>query len=443
MGNQIYVDSVQSQQTRLAIESQYGTLPAAPSWFRTSDMRLLPKPQFESEPVIGAGDELPSGAILNDDFTNIEITGKAGYEGIMYPLGSMFGFPTSTLVLGTTYDHVWNWDGRRSIIPASYAAHYGLPGRADEILGVIFNGLDMTAARGGYDFSTAGFGKALTPNVNMGGATNEVQTGTVTGTPTALAPTLSFGGRSAVLTSAASFTAAVIQDAMEDLSSIGIGNIAVTGGPWPGTPITFTFTGKLGGTDVALITTTGTTFTGGTTPALAIVSTTPGADVATTIRNIPIAPLHFDIFGGDTWAEIQAESTKLLAVYNAQMTWGEKWQRSMPVNSTKSSDGIYVGEDQEHNFNLRFGADATARSFYSNIRNGVKKFFRLHATGPATGDATHKYELVVDLVTILRGSEGYGSENGIHILGWNTQIARDEVLNNAVNIRLRNKKATL
>lgn len=443
MGNQIYVDSVQSQQTRLAVEDQYGVLPSSPSWFRTSDMRLLPKPQFETEPVMGAGDELPSGIIVNDDFTNIEVTGKAGYVGIMYPLASMFGFPTSTLVLGDTYDHEWVWDGRRPIIPASYAAHYGLPGRADEILGVIFNGLSLTAARSGYDFSTAGFGKAIEPSVAMGGVTNEVQTGSVTGGPTALSPHLTFGGRTVVIPSAASITAATVLAALEGLASIGLGNVAVSGGPWPGTPIVVTFTGKLGGLDVALISTAGSQFTGGTGPAISFTETTPGADAASTIANVPIAPLHFSIYGGDTWAEMEAESTKLLAVYNAQMQWGEKWQRSMPVNQSKSSDGIYVGEDQEHTLNLRFGADATARNLYTNIRTGAKKYIRLHAIGPLTGDSTHTNELVIDVATMVRGSEGYGSENGIHILTWNTQIARDEVTNDAVAIRLRNTKATL
>ena len=439
----IYVDSVQSQQMRLAVENSYGVLPTTPAWYRMSDMRFMLKPQFETEKVVGAGDELPSGIIVNDDYTNVDVSGKAGYEGIMYPLGSMFGFPTSTVVAGTTYDHVWTWNGRDPIIPASYAGHYGLPGRADEVLGMIFNGLGMTVNRGGYDFSTTGFGKAINTGVAMGGTTNEVQTGTVTGSPTALSPAFTFRGRTVQLTSAASFTAAAIQTALEGLASIGVGNVIVTGGPLPGTPIVITFTGKLGGIDVPLILTTGSTFTGGTTPTFAIAATTPGADAATSVRNVPIAPLHFDIFSGDTWAEIQAESTKFLALYNAEMAWGEKWQRSMPINSQKSSDGIYVGEDQDHTVKLRMGADATARGYLVPMRAGTKKYVRFHAIGPATGDATNKYEFVADLALVLNGSDGYESENGIHVLTWNANIARDEILGNAVAIRVRNKRASL
>lgn len=443
MATPIIVDSMASQRTHLAIENQYGVLPTTPTWLRTSDMRLIPKPQFETEVVTGAGDELPSGVIVNDDFTNLDVVGRAGYTGIMYPLASMFGFPIDALVAGSTYDHTWTWDGRQPIIPASYSLHYGLPGRADEILGAIFNGLGMTANRGGYDFSTSGFGKAITPSVAMGGITNETQTLTVTGSPTSFAPTIIFKGRAGSLASAASFTAATIQTLLEGIPTIGIGNVLVTGGPLPGTPLTVTFIGKLGGQDVPLMTTTGTTFTAGTSPTFVAAAGVAGADASTGLANVPIAPLHFDIFSGDTWAEIQAESTKFLALYSADMGWGEKWQRAMPVNSSKSSDSIYVGEDQEHTLGLRMGADATARGYYTTVRAGVKKYVRLHAKGPQTGDASNQYEAVFDLALLIRGTDGYDSENGIHVMTWNAQIARDEVLNNAVAIRIRNKRAGL
>lgn len=439
----IYVDSVVSQKTRLAVEAGYGVLPPVPSWLVLSDTKVVPKSQFETEKVYGAGDELPTGVIVNDEYTNGEVSGKAGYTGIMYPLGSMFGFPADTLVGGSTYDHIWTWDGKTPIIPVSYGMHYGLPGRAKEILGFIFNGLAMTAARGGTDYSSSGFGKAITTGVAMGGVTAEVHTLTVTGAPTAFAPTLGFKGRTASLASAASFTAATIQTLLESIPSIGVGNVVVTGGPLPTTPIVVTYIGKLGGQNVPLLTTTGTTFTGGSTPAFAAAETTPGADNGVVLPNNPIAPLHYDVFIGDSWAEIQAESTKLLAVYSAKMTWGDKWQRSMPVNSTKSSDSIFVGESQDHNVSLVMGADAVAEGLYTPMRGSVKKYVRLHATGGPTGDSTYKYEFVADLALLLTSTEGYGSENGIHVLTWNGAISRDEVLNNAVQFRVRNKRSGL
>lgn len=437
------VDSVAQQRAHLAVENEYGVLANTPTWIRTPDLVFRPKPQFETEAIFGAGDELPSGTLLNDDYTNIDVSGKAGYTSLMYPISSMFGYPTDALVTGSTYDHTWVWDGKTPIIPASYSLHYGLPGRADEILGVIFNGIGLTVARSGYDYSTEAFGKALTPNVTMGGVTAERQTLTVTGAPSAFAPTIAFRGRSGAGASQATWTAAQIQALLEAIPTIGVGNIVVAGGPLPTTPITVDFIGKLGAQNVALMVTTGTTFTAGTAPAFTITETTPGADNVTMLQNMPIAPLHFNVFSGDSWAEVQAESTKLLTLYEADMGWGNKWERSMPINSSKSSDSIYVGETQEHTLGLKFGADATARGYYTNVRTNAKKYIRLHAIGPLTGDASNTFECVIDVALIVKGTDGYDSANGIHVLTWNAQIARDEVLNNAVAIRIRNRKATL
>lgn len=440
----IIIESATSQQTRFTVENQYGVLPTVPTWLRTSDIRIVPAPQFTTENVVGAGDELPSGVLVNDEFTNLAIEGRAGYTTLLYVLSSLFGFPTSAVVTGSTFDHTWTWNGRTPIIPATYGMHYGLPGAIKQVLGAVFSTMGMTVNRGGYDFTTSGFGKATQETgIVAGGVTNEIQTLTVTGAPTAFAPTLGFKGRTMALASAASFTAAAIQALLESIPTIGLGQVACTGGPLPGTPIVCTFQRKLGGQNVPLLTTAGTTFTAGTTPAFAAAETTPGADAATGLSNMPVGPLHFDVFSGDSLAEIQAESTKLLALYNLDMAWADRWARAMPVNSSKSSDGIYSAEGQSHTVGLRFGVDSVSEALYSNVRNNTKKWIRLHATGPATGDAANKYELVIDLTLLVNASDGYGSENGIHIINWGTIIARDEVNDAALSIRLRNKRSTL
>lgn len=440
----IILESATSQQTRFTVENQYGVLPSVPTWLRTSDIRIVPSPQFTTEAVIGAGDELPSGLLLNDEYTNLAIEGRAGYTTLLYVLSSLFGYPISAVVGGSTYDHTWSWNGRTPIIPATYGLHYGLPGAAKQILGAIFNTMNMTVNRGGYDFTTSAFGKATTETgISMGGVTNERQTLTVTGSPTALAPTLGFKGRTMALASAASFTAATIQALLESIPTIGLGQVVCGGGPWPGTPITVDFVRKLGGQNVPLLTTTGTTFTAGTAPALGAAETTPGADAATGLSNIPLGPLHFDIFAGDSLAEIQAESTKLIALYNLDMAWADRWARAMPVNSSRSSDGIYAAEGQSHTVGLRFGVDSVSEALYTNVRNSTKKWLRLKAVGPLTGDSTYHYELVIDLTLLVNTSDGYGSEGGIHIINWGTLVARDEVNDAALAIRLRNKRSTL
>jgi hypothetical protein len=106
-------------------------------------------------------------------------------------------------------------------------------------------------------------------------ATNEVQTVTITGTPTGGTFTLTYGGQT---TAGIAYNAAAsaVQSALVALSSVGAGNVAVTGGPGPGTAWTVTFQGTLAGTNVAQMTTSGASLTGGSSPASAVTTATGG-----------------------------------------------------------------------------------------------------------------------------------------------------------------------
>lgn len=107
--------------------------------------------------------------------------------------------------------------------------------------------------------------------------TNEVQTLTVTGTPD--------GGTIKVqhptdsektATIAYNANAAAVDSALEALALIPAGGVTCTGGALPGTPVVITFTGALAEANQPLLVVTDNALTGGTTPAAAIVETTPG-----------------------------------------------------------------------------------------------------------------------------------------------------------------------
>lgn len=129
----------------------------------------------------------------------------------------------------------------------------------------------MTGAytRGGNNWSTGPF------NVVYGGtSTNEVQTVTITGAPTGGSFRLSFSGQQ---TANIAWNAAntAVETALEALSNIEDGDVAVTGGPGPSTPWVVTFGGNLAGRDVPQMTAT-SALTGGTNPAIAVTTGTPG-----------------------------------------------------------------------------------------------------------------------------------------------------------------------
>jgi len=142
---------------------------------------------------------------------------------------------------------------------------------------------DFTVENGAVTFTLTGantsegnaWGTGPYKDIMLNPSTNvpEVQRATITGVPTGGTFTLTYAGQTTTAI-AYNATAAVVQTALEALSNIAPGDVVVTGGPGPATPYTFTFGGALKG-DVVAMTATGS-FTGGTTPAIAITTITPG-----------------------------------------------------------------------------------------------------------------------------------------------------------------------
>lgn len=105
------------------------------------------------------------------------------------------------------------------------------------------------------------------------GDVSEVQTVTITGGPTGGTFTLTYSGQT---TAGIAFNAnaAAVQAALEALSNLAPGDVTVSGGPGPATPYVVTFRAGMG--NVAQMTASGAGLTGGTTPAVDVVTTTPG-----------------------------------------------------------------------------------------------------------------------------------------------------------------------
>lgn len=142
-----------------------------------------------------------------------------------------------------------------------------------------FNGQTTTALA--YNASIYTVRDALCNLSNILG-TDEVQTLTITGTPTGGTFTMTYSGQT---TSNIAFdaTAATVITALEALSNIGAGDVTGTGGPLPGTAVVITFRQALGRLNVALMTADGALLTGGASPAASVALTTAGVDSDVTL----------------------------------------------------------------------------------------------------------------------------------------------------------------
>lgn len=109
-------------------------------------------------------------------------------------------------------------------------------------------------------------------NIVADGKSNETQSVTVTGSPTGGTFTLTYAGQT---TSGIAYnaSAATVRSALEALSTVGYGNVDVTGSG----PYTVTFRGDLAGTNVAQMTASGSGLTGGSSPNVTVATSNAGA----------------------------------------------------------------------------------------------------------------------------------------------------------------------
>ncbi|MGC4886692.1 hypothetical protein [Micromonospora sp. DT227] len=118
------------------------------------------------------------------------------------------------------------------------------------------------------------------------GSTSESQTVTVTGGPTGGTFTLTFNGET---TGAIAFnaTADAVKAALAALPSVNASDLAVSGGPGPNTPYVVAFRGQFAGQNVAQMTASGASLTGGTTPSVTVTTTTAGGSAAASGLDVP------------------------------------------------------------------------------------------------------------------------------------------------------------
>src|SRR3954470_2301628 len=191
----------------------------------------------------------------------------------------------------------------------------------------------------GFDGDSAkkGSGTLLASGTNVAtlGGTNEVQTVTITGTPTGGTFTLTLEGAT---TAAIAFNAAAaaVAAAVAALPNVGTGNVTGGGGALPGTPVTLTFTGDLAKRNIAPIT-AAAALTGGTTPAIAVTTTTPGSSVDS---NVLRAHRGLILMGADSNADavndklIPWDGASAATVLGVLQDTVEFLAKTSPVNDT-------------------------------------------------------------------------------------------------------------
>lgn len=205
-------------------------------------------------------------------------------------------------------------------------------------------------------------------------AVNEVQTVTISGTPTGGTFTLSFQGATTA-TIAYNAASSAVQSALQALSTIGSGNATVSGSA--GGPYTVTFVSGLGGQDVALLTANASALTGGSSPSVGVVETTPGEPASPAIayavlnsKGVNIAPDTQELITQGTTAKYKDRTTSAYGITVDQDVYVEALDEIAYTKTGAGASTVYHGTGQMPStyYELRLKYSMV------NIDSGAKKY---------------------------------------------------------------------
>lgn len=407
---------------------------------RLSAMSLDLSPSADLTPFGPTGELLDTVMVLNREWSEGDLSGQPTYTELVYALAGVLGDAAITTPGGATLAREWAWtlSGLKGIKPRTFTWERGdvEAGNAERAAYLLLTALNMSFSRtGGNEMGGSAIAQRMDFGARLTG--DEIQTVTITGGPTAGTFTLTYSGQT---TAGVAYNAAAtaVQTALEALSNIGTGNVLVTGGPGPATPYSVRFIAALGQTDVAQMT-AAHTFTGGTTPGIAVTTATPGGAPSSTAL-IPISPSEVSVYLDDSAAALG--TTKLLRDFTVGFEIADLFNPVWPLNAAKPSFDGHVITKPNPTATLSVGNDAVGRQLVDVMRSGATKYMRVEGVGPLV-EAGQSYLFRIDLAGKISDAPSMADADGVSTLDWTMRMVHDSVWNAGAKFLLRNSIASL
>jgi len=421
------------ERTQIGFEAAPGTqVPATVQLLGTSITSNIMSESTSSGP---RGSRLNTTAVQNKEWSEAEIEqDPAQYTDLAYLFKGAFGSPTSSVVSGTNL-HEWDPQTFTALTPKTMTVEEGGSVRAHKFGHGLITSLSMECDRDGVSVSGSMKGQRITEGIVLTPGVAEVQTISVSGTVSSGTYTLTFQGET---TSAIAFgaTAATVQTALLALPNLDTGDVVVTGGPLPTTPMVLTFGGQYASVDVPIVVVNSAALIGG--GSYVNVQTTAGAPIAQSTLQ-PMSGKEWDLFVDSTAAGLG--TTKLTRCFGCSWDIPDLYDPFWVGNTTLDSWAGYTDQKIEPTFEFTVAADSSGMAFLANLRAGSTIFPRLRLTGPTLGASTYLYQH--DFAVKITDPGGNDDESGMAVRTWSGEIVYDRTWGKWMKAQIRNDVAAL
>jgi len=421
-----------SQHAQLGLEATPGTQVTPSKALQSMDFVLTP------DPMVGtyrpAGYLWPTVGVTNYEETKFAMKGQGVFDELQYLYSGLFARETISTPGGAT--NARDWDYSVSTSAANAIANFTI--EAGDL---------ARAWRAGYlQFAEGGWTVDLEKGMQLtgGGFAQKIADEkylyiTRTGSPTtgtwSLAVTTAAGTQTATGLSR-TITNSALQTALEALSNVGSGNVAVSGGAL--------------GTATLIVHWIGTFATADSPSALVAADTFDTGDVvlyrispdATALPMIPIAGSYFDVYTASAQSGL-AGATALTRAFDLDFKVTSRFSPIKPLNT--SNNGTYaatVEATPTGTFKFSVGADAPGFAYLTTLRANSKLFVRVKATGP-TIETGQVYLFQQDMCLILKKPSALKDGGGLVQIDFEGDLSHDSTWGKALSAKIRNTQTAL
>lgn len=418
------------QTVKLAPETTAGTAPSS-GYKKMTALGMTPTINAVIKSFRPAGQKYTTVTALNREDSTWSLEGMPTFTEIVYPLSSVLTEAVVTAAGGTTNaasgSRVMGADGTHWFFqpragdadaPVSFTVYKGSVVEAERASFLRIRDFSLTFNRNDSTLTGAAMARALTTGVAMPG--NEVQQIAISATSGNY--TLTYSGQTTA-NIAHNASAATVLAALEALSNIPTGSLRVlqTVAASPLFTYTVEFGGALGETNVAQMTATDVSLSGGAdsvTPS----TVTAGASVSA-IGLVPILPTQVCVYAFST-AQTNISTTtnetdtyKLFDVMEVGWKVSGRYGPYYTLDCAQSSFDTMVELVPTTQLVIKMQANSEGLAYLTQLRNGGTVFFRIKAVG-ATISSAEEYEFTMDFAGKISAASELSDSEGVYAVTW-------------------------